>query len=132
MTLGMRCATSTNRIATPRTPSSSGTRFVTWVRRLIFQAVYTACLFCNGALGSNDTIERFPVGGRLAFDVEKGRPWVVCTHCGRWNLTPLEERWEAVEQCEREFRSSHVRASTANIGLARLASGLVLIRIGRP
>jgi hypothetical protein len=94
--------------------------------------VYTACLFCNGALGSNDTIERFPVGGRLAFDLEKGRLWVVCPHCGRWNLTPLEERWEAVEQCEREFRSSHVRASTPNIGLARLASGLVLIRIGRP
>ena len=94
--------------------------------------MYAACLFCNGALGSNETIERFPVGGRLAFDTEKGRLWVVCSHCGRWNLTPLEERWEAVEQCEREFRSSHIRASTPNIGLSRLASGLVLIRIGRP
>jgi hypothetical protein len=24
--------------------------------------------------------------------------WVVCRHCERWNLSPLEERWEAVEQ----------------------------------
>src|SRR5580704_13440755 len=44
MTLGTRCATSTSRMATPRTPSSSGTRFVTWVRRLILHAVYTARL----------------------------------------------------------------------------------------
>jgi hypothetical protein len=94
--------------------------------------VYSTCLFCRGALGSNEVIERFPVGRRLAFDGEKGRLWVVCTACGRWNLTPLEERWEAVEDCERRFRATRLRTSTDQIGLARLAEGLTLIRIGRP
>ncbi len=54
------------------------------------------------------------------------------TDCGRWNLSPLEERWEAIEECERLFRGTLVRVSTDNIGLARLADGLELIRIGKP
>lgn len=36
------------------------------------------------------------MGRRLAFDGAKGRLWVVCRKCKRWNLTPLEERWEAI------------------------------------
>ena len=94
--------------------------------------MYSTCLFCNGSLGSNDWIEHFPVGRRLAFDATKGRLWVVCHLCGRWNLSPLEERWEAIEECERSFRGTTVRVSTGNVGLARLASGLELIRIGSP
>ena len=77
-------------------------------------------------------IEAFPVGRRLAFDAAKGRLWVVCAHCARWNLTPIEERWEAVEECERAFRSRRVRAQTDNVGLAALADGTELIRIGAP
>ena len=95
-------------------------------------AVYSTCLFCNGSLGSNDSIGSFPVGRRLAFDSGRGRLWVVCTHCARWNLSPLEERWEAIEDCERRFRATHMRVSTGNIGLAPLDSGLELVRIGRP
>jgi hypothetical protein len=70
-----------------------------------------------------------PVGGRLAYDPERGRLWVVCNACGEWNLTPLEERWEAIEECERHFRAAEARASSANVGVSRL-SGLDLIRIG--
>jgi hypothetical protein len=94
--------------------------------------VYSTCLFCHGALGTNECIERFPVGRRLAFDPERGRLWVVCKRCGRWNLTPLEERWEAIEECERAYRETRMRVSTDNIGLARLSEGLELVRIGRP
>ena len=94
--------------------------------------MYSTCIFFNHALGSNDLIEHFPVGRRLAFDAAKGRLWVVCRQCGRWNLTPLEERWEAIEDCERLFRHTLVRVSTDNIGLARMANGLELIRIGSP
>ena len=72
------------------------------------------------------------MGRRLAFDAARGRLWVVCRHCQRWNLTPLEERWEAVETCEKLFRSTHLRTSTDNIGLARHAEGLELVRIGEP
>ena len=94
--------------------------------------MYTTCMFCKKPLGSNEVLETFPVGRRLAFDAAKGRLWVVCTKCQRWNLTPLEERWEAVEDCERLFRETPLRSSTENIGIARHRGGLDLVRIGRP
>jgi len=94
--------------------------------------VYATCLFCNGDLGRNESIEAFPVGRRLAFDADKGRLWVVCRRCERWNLSPLEERWEAIEECERQFRATKLRVSTDQIGLARLREGLELVRIGQP
>ena len=71
-------------------------------------------MFCKEPLGSNEVVVRpfrsaerlglidldevfsrhlDPVGRRLAFDPAKGRLWVVCRSCERWNLTPLEERW---------------------------------------
>lgn len=94
--------------------------------------MYSTCLFCNSPLGRNRTLERFPVGQRLAFDAHRGRLWVVCGACLRWNLSPLEERWEVIEDCERLYRGTRVRVSTEQIGLARLADGLELVRIGRP
>lgn len=92
--------------------------------------MYKTCMFCTRSLGSNQVIEHFPVGRRLAFDEGKGRLWVVCRKCLRWNLTPLEDRWEAIEECERIFRDTPVRASTENIGIARHPGGLDLVRIG--
>jgi hypothetical protein len=94
--------------------------------------MYSTCLFCTQPLGGNETIEHFPVGRRLAFDSAKGRLWVVCPSCGRWNLTPIEERWEAIDECERAFRDTSVRVSTTNIGLARLPARMELVRIGEP
>ena len=94
--------------------------------------MYATCLFCRTHLGSNEAVEAFPVGRRLAFDAAQGRLWVVCAACGRWNLTPMEERWEAIDACEREFRATTVRVSTGNVGLARLADGTELVRIGKP
>lgn len=92
--------------------------------------MFATCLFCNASLGSNQVVEWFPVGRRLAFDAANGRLWVVCRKCERWNLSPLEERWEAIEECERRFRDTRLRVSTDNIGLARLAEGLELVRVG--
>jgi hypothetical protein len=94
--------------------------------------MYSSCLFCNTHLGQNEIIDRFSVGRRLAFDPAKGRLWVVCPRCRQWNLTPLEERWEAIEDCERRFRDARRRVSTGEIGLARLPEGVELIRIGEP
>jgi hypothetical protein len=94
--------------------------------------MYSTCLFCKADLGANDAIEHFPVGRRLAFDAAKGRLWVVCRKCERWNLTPVEERWEAIEECERAYRGTKLRVSTDEIGLARLSEGLELVRIGKP
>ncbi|MDH3272624.1 MAG: hypothetical protein OEN56_14905 [Gemmatimonadota bacterium] len=94
--------------------------------------MYATCMFCNRPLGSNQVVEHFPVGRRLAFDASRGRLWVVCRKCERWNLSPIEERWEAVETCERLFRETRIRASTENVGLARHPEGLELVRIGEP
>jgi hypothetical protein len=94
--------------------------------------MYSTCLFCNVNLGSNEVIEHFPVGRRLAFDASKGRLWVVCRSCERWSLSPLEERWEAIEECEQLFRDTRLRVSTENMGLARLREGLELVRVGEP
>jgi hypothetical protein len=94
--------------------------------------MYRACIYCNRKLGGNEVVESFPVGRRLAFDQEKGRLWVICERCRRWNLSPLDERWEAIEECEKQFRDTRQRLSTENIALARLREGLELVRIGRP
>jgi hypothetical protein len=92
--------------------------------------MYSTCLFCNVSLGTNDQLPTFPVGRRLAYDPARGRLWVVCIRCGRWNLSPLEERWEAIDECERLFRGTRLRYSTDNIGLARINERLELVRIG--
>ncbi len=93
--------------------------------------MYSTCLFCNADLGTNDALELFPVGRRLAFDPARGRLWAICAGCHQWNLAPLEERWEAIDDCERMFRLTRLRMSTENIGMARLREGTVLVRIGR-
>ncbi len=97
-----------------------------------FARMFSTCLFCHASLGANQSIEHFPVGKRLAFDSERGRLWAVCPKCARWNLTPIEERWEALEECERAYRDTRKRVSTDNIALARLRDGTDLIRIGQP
>ncbi|HEV7838611.1 MAG TPA: hypothetical protein VGO75_11135, partial [Gemmatimonadaceae bacterium] len=74
--------------------------------------MYSTCLFCHDKLGANEAVEHFPIGRRLAFDAAKGRLWVVCRKCERWNLTPIEERWDAIEECERAFRATKTRVST--------------------
>ena len=77
--------------------------------------MYRNCIFCSGALGSNESIHSFRVGRKLAFDAWKGRLWVVCPSCARWNLSPLEERWEAVEEAEKLFRDVRLRVQRENI-----------------
>jgi len=94
--------------------------------------MYSTCIFCNGSLGANEVLEDFPVGRRVAFDAARGRLWVVCRKCERWNLSPIEERWEAIEAAERIFRDTRMRVSTDQVGLARHREGLELVRIGSP
>lgn len=94
--------------------------------------MYSTCIFCHSELGKNESVEHFPIGRRLAFDAARGRLWVVCRKCERWNLTPLEERWEAIEECERLFTGTKLRVSTDQVGLARMRDGLEVVRIGKP
>lgn len=43
--------------------------------------MYATCIHCKRSLESNEVVETFPVGRRLAFDSAKGRLWVVCRRC---------------------------------------------------
>lgn len=94
--------------------------------------MFTTCYFCSADLGRNQTLEAMPVGRRVAFNQATGRLWVVCRSCERWNLSPLDERWEAIEACERLYRDTRKRVATDNVGLARVGDGLDLVRIGAP
>lgn len=78
--------------------------------------MFSTCIFCNRPLGTNEMVETFPVGRRLAFDGSKGRLWVVCRRCERWNLTPMDERWEAIEECERLFASTRPKRNQGAVG----------------
>lgn len=57
---------------------------------------------------------------------------MICERCRRWNLSPMHERWEVIEECERHYHDTPLRYSTDNIGLARLPEGLELVRVGSP
>lgn len=94
--------------------------------------MYSTCTFCHAALGRNEALERFPVGRKLAIDQSRGRLWAVCVVCGQWNLSPIEERWEAIEEGERLYRDARLRVTTDQIGLARMRDGTELVRIGEP
>jgi hypothetical protein len=92
--------------------------------------MYRHCIFCAGALGANDSIEEFPVGRALAFDAWRGRLWAICPSCHRWNLAPIETRWEAVERAEGIFRDTALKVQAERIGLAQLRDGTRLVRVG--
>ena len=92
--------------------------------------MYRHCIYCSADLGANEALEAFPVGRTLAFDAAKGRLWAVCGKCARWNLAPIEERWEPVEDAEWLFRDARLRVQSENIGLAKLRDGTRLIRVG--
>jgi hypothetical protein len=94
--------------------------------------VYSTCLHCTKSLGTNDVFETLPIGRRVAFDADKGRLWVVCRECARWNLVPFDTRLESIDACERLYRDTPTRYATDNIGLARTKEGLELVRIGQP
>jgi len=66
----------------------------------------------------------------VAFDLEKGRLWVVCGGCRRWSLVPLESRWETLEELER-LTSGGARclSKTDHVSLFREGS-LEIVRIG--
>src|SRR2546428_13030980 len=93
--------------------------------------MYTTCAFCNGKLDGDGGPSGLGVGRRLAFDAWKGRLWVVCPRCSRWNLAPLEERWEKVEALARAAREGRVAAATAQVALIRWQA-YDLVQVGKP
>src|SRR6266853_4519476 len=62
--------------------------------------MYRTCAFCNGKLDGDGGPSGLGVGRRLAFDEWKGRLWVICPKCSRWNLGPLDDRLEQIRSEE--------------------------------
>ncbi len=92
--------------------------------------MFTRCIFCHRDLPTNETVENFPVGRQIAFDPGRGRLWAVCPACRRWNLAPIEERWEALEELEKLTRDrARLLSKTDNIALFR-AGEIELVRVG--
>ncbi len=94
-------------------------------------AMYRTCAFCNAALRGDGGPSGLGVGRRLAFDEARGRLWVICQGCGRWNLTPLDDRLERIEAVARAARQGRVLAATGQVALLRWQT-YDLVRVGQP
>ncbi len=93
--------------------------------------MYTRCLVCATPFEANEALEHLPMGRRLAFDPGRGRLWVICRTCKRWSLTPIEDRWEALEELEKLTTDrARLLSSTDNISLLR-AERLEIVRVGK-
>jgi hypothetical protein len=93
--------------------------------------LYRTCAFCNAPLDGDGGPSGLGVGRQLAFDEWRGRLWVVCAKCARWNLTPLDDRLERIEAVARVARDGRMLASTEQIALLRW-DRYDLIRVGKP
>ena len=93
--------------------------------------MYTSCAFCNGAFGGDGGPSGLGVGRRMAFDEWRGRLWVICASCSRWNLAPLDDRLERIEAVARVAREGRVAASTDQVSLIRWGA-YDLVRVGKP
>ena len=93
--------------------------------------MFTTCAFCSGRLDGDGGPSGLGVGRRLAFDEWKARLWVVCPKCGRWNLTPFDDRLERIEILARLAPQGRLLASTEQVALIRWQT-YDLVRVGRP
>jgi hypothetical protein len=95
--------------------------------------MFRTCAFCNAPFDGDGGPSGLGVGRRLAFDEWRGRLWVVCSRCSRWNLTPLEDRLERIETVARVAQDGRGRvvAATDQVALIRWER-YDLVRVGKP
>ena len=93
--------------------------------------MFRSCAFCNTPFDGDGGPSGLGVGRRIAFDEWKGRLWVVCPRCSRWNLTPFDDRLERIEAVARAAQSGRIAASTDQVALIRWER-YDLVRVGKP
>ena len=93
--------------------------------------MFKTCAFCNTPLDGDGGPSGLGVGRRVAFDEWKGRLWVVCRRCSRWNLTPMDDRLERIETLARAAAQGKMLAATDQVALIRWQS-YDLVRVGKP
>src|SRR5437879_5817088 len=94
-------------------------------------AMFATCAFCSAKFDGDGGPSGLGLGRRIAFDEWKGRLWVVCPQCARWNLTPLDDRLEHIEAVARCARDGSVLARTEQVALIRWQR-YDLIQVGKP
>ena len=93
--------------------------------------MFISCGFCSGALGGDGGASGLGVGRKFSFDPWKSRAWVICQRCGRWNLTPFDERIDTINALDRMAASGRVAATTMQVALIRVGPYDV-VRVGQP
>ncbi len=93
--------------------------------------MFPTCAFCNGRFDGDGGPTGLGVGRRFAFDEWRGRLWVICPRCARWNLTPFDDRLERIETLARLATRARLVANTDEVALLRWER-YDLVRIGRP
>src|ERR1043166_3468497 len=93
--------------------------------------MFRSCAFCNASFDGDGGPSGLGVGRRIAFDEWKGRLWVVCPRCSRWNLTPFDDRLEHIEAVARAAATGRIAASTDQVSLIRFQQ-YDFVRIGKP
>lgn len=93
--------------------------------------MFRRCGFCNTAFDGDGGPSGLGVGRRIAFDEWKGRLWVVCPRCSRWNLTPFDDRLERIEAVARAAQAGRIAASTDQVALIRWEK-YDFVRVGKP
>jgi len=93
--------------------------------------MYTTCAFCNAKLDGDGGPSGLGVGRRIAFDEWRGRLWVICPKCARWNLTPLDDRLERIETVARAAHDAKLLAATEQVALLRWQH-YDFVRVGKP
>ena len=93
--------------------------------------MFRSCAFCNAAFDGDGGPSGLGVGRRIAFDEWRGRLWVVCPRCSRWNLTPFDDRLERIEAVARSASQGRIAASTDQVALIRWER-YDFVRVGKP
>ena len=93
--------------------------------------MYTTCGFCAGQLGGEGGTTGLGVGRRFAFDAWRSRAWVICSKCGRWNLTPFDTREDTIGKLEDLAAKGRVAATSEQVALIRVGA-LDVVRVGKP
>jgi hypothetical protein len=93
--------------------------------------MFRSCAFCNTPFDGDGGPSGLGVGRRIAFDEWKGRLWVVCSRCSRWNLTPFDDRLERIEAVARAAGLGRIAASTDQVALIRWQR-YDFVRVGKP
>jgi hypothetical protein len=94
------------------------------------ERLFSHCLFCGQAFPPSALFGRLPPGRQLAYDPARNRLWSICAHCRRWNLLPIEERFDAIDELERIARGrGDLLATSDNVALFAFDE-LRIVRIG--